>query len=197
MTTDQLRRSLLEHAEEVETGTVQQRLAAVDARVVVLRRRRQVSRLATGLLVVVAVVAALVVVPHLTPATPHVPHGPPQKVLAPPPDLAGDQLPATLTVGKVSYEYYRSIEAPTGWGTFRVTVTASPHPQAIVWATPDGTPGRLVVTLDGHVVSRTRAGQLQIGLTVSPRRAHLVVLHLVPRSPEARMGIAVYRWPQG
>jgi hypothetical protein len=196
VSTEQLERLLRDRAEQVETGPAQRRLAAVDDRVGVLRRRRRALQVVGALGAVVAALAAWTLVPRGTP-TGGVdnPPLPPQKVVEPPPELVGDQLPATVTVNEVPYEYFRSVEGPKGWATFRVTVLARQQPQTVVWATPDGTPGRLVVTVDGDVVSRDRAGQLETGLTLSPRRSHLVTLHLTRRSADSTMGVAIYRWP--
>lgn len=183
--------------DDLSGGSTRQRLAAVDRRVEVLRRRRSTRHTTLGVVLFVIAVAAWIVVPPLLPrpttAGPDLPNVDHRLIEAP--TLVGYQLPARLTVNEVPYEYQRSEESPTGRDLLRVAIPPDRRPQALAWATARGQVGTVVVSVDGNVVSHSPGGTLESGILLSPHRVHLVVLRVVEPTTITRIGLAIYQWP--
>lgn len=203
MRTDELREALAEQADDVDGLGAQERLAAVDRRVAVARRRRRASASLAVSLASVAAVAGLVVVRPLTSGGPDGPLPQPalpsrssENLVQLPPRLVGRQLPPTLRVNDVDYEYFRSENSPMGRDLLRVAIPSDGQPQALAWVSPTSLSGEVVVSVDGQVVSRHPAGSFEFGLLLSAGRPHLVVLRATRPDVSTRLGLAIYRWPQ-
>lgn len=117
-------------------------------------------------------------------------------VVESPPLLVGQQLAPVLRANDVDYEYFRSETSLPGREVLRVAVTSESQPQALAWVSSPGLAGRLVISVDGDVVSRDRAGAFESGLLISARRPHVVVVRATRPNASMRLGVAVYRWPQ-
>lgn len=200
MRIDELREGLAELAARVDGLEARERLAAVDRRVAVARRRHRASVALTVGLASVAAVVALAVVRPLTSVgplpQPVVPSRSSENLVELPPRLLGRQLPPTLRVNDVDYEYYRSETTPAGRDLLRVAVPSDRQPQALAWVSAASLSGQVVVSVDGQVVSRGRAGNFGSGLLVSAGRPHLVVVRATRPDASTRLGLAIYRWPQ-
>lgn len=203
MRIDELREALAELAARVDGLEARERLAAVDRRVAVARRRHRASvALTVGLASVAAVVALAVVRPLVSVGPdgplpqPVVPSRSSENLVELPPRLLGHQLPPTLRVNDVDYEYYRSETTPAGRDLLRVAVPSDRQPQALAWVSAASLSGQVVVSVDGQVVSRGRAGDFGSGLLVSAGRPHLVVVRATRPDASTRLGLAIYRWPQ-
>jgi hypothetical protein len=96
----------------------------------------------------------------------------------------------------VGYVYYSSTESLPGRALLRTTVSASRQPQALVWVSPSTQRGHAVLRVDGQQVARSRAGGVGASVLLSARRTHEVVLRATGGDVAARLGIAVYRWPE-
>ncbi len=200
MRIDELRGALAEQADRVDGLAAQERLAAVDRRVAVVRRRHRASVALSVSLASVATVAAMVLVrPTGTTGTlplPVLPSRSSENLVQLPPRLLGRQLPPTLRVNDVDYAYFRSEASPAGRELLRVAVAADRQPQALAWVSPTNLSGNIVVSVDGQVVSRGAAGSFESGLLISAKRPHLVVVRATRPDLSTRLGLAVYRWPQ-
>lgn len=170
------------------------RLAEVEHRVGLRRAWRRTE--AVGSLVVVTAVAAAVaaVLPSAPPDEAFVPPEP--DMVQPPPLLVGYQLPTVVRVRGVDYEYFRSEESPPGRESLRVAVASNRRPQALAWVSPPALTGRIVLSVDGEVVTRHPAGSFDRGVLLAARRPHLVVVRATKPNVSMRLGIAVYRWPR-
>ena len=107
-----------------------------------------------------------------------------------PPLLAGHPLPPVTRVEDVDYRYYRSEEAPTGYGSLLVELAPSSQPMALMWSTPASSTyvGDVVLAVDGDVVSRGAAGGLESGVVVSAHSAHRVTLRVTHPIPGCGSG---------
>jgi hypothetical protein len=203
MRVDELRGALVEQADRVNGLSARERLAAVDRRVAVSRRRHRASVALAVSLASVAAVAGLVVVRSLGSGgtdgvmpLPVLPSRSSENLVQLPPRLLGRQLPPTLRVNDVDYEYYRSEASPAGRVLLRVAVPGDRQPQALAWVSPANLSGQVVVSVDGQVVSRSAAGTFGSGLLISARRPHLVVVRATRPDVSTRLVLAIYRWPQ-
>jgi hypothetical protein len=120
---------------------------------------------------------------------------PVQDTRQPPPVVVGHQLPPILHLGDVNYDYAQSFESRAGAAHLRLVVPARGHTQAVTWVTPWTLKGKIVVRVDGEVVNRSGPGPLGEGVLLTPGRDHSVVLQATHPLPGARLGLAVYRWP--
>ncbi len=207
MRTDELRALLADRAATVDDDgqpTTRDRLAGIDELVEATRRRRRATSAAGLALAVVAAIGAVAIAPSVLPdPTARTARPEPDRVnpsddpmVQPPPEMSGFQLPGTMTVNDVPYQYLRSEETPLGRDRLLVAVAPSRQPLALAWVTPAGTRGEVRVSVDGEVVSRSRAGGMETGLLLSARRSHLVSLRVTEPGPSTRIGLAIYRWPQ-
>jgi DNA-directed RNA polymerase specialized sigma24 family protein len=197
---DELRRRLVEAAEEVEQIPVHARLAGVDDLVRGIRRRRRAWTAVAGAGACAAAVAAMVLGPGLVSRSagprPVLPPPDPSPVLEAPPSLAGYQPRPVLRLDGVDYQYYRGHESLPGSGRLRVALPASRQPQALAWVSPVALDGQIVLSVDGDVVRRDPAGAFDFGVVLSPARPHVVVVRATRPDVSVRLGLAVYRWPQ-
>jgi len=201
LATPDLATGLLAVAEDVAAAspdgpTIAERISQVEHRVDV---RRAWRRSEVVLSLVVASAAAVAMATTLAGVSP--PPSPPRvdprpDIVESPPLLVGQQLAPVLRANNVDYEYFRSEESPPGREVLRVAVTSNRQPQALAWVSSSGLAGRLVVSVDGDVVSSDRAGTFESGLLMSARRPHVVVLRATRPNASMRLGVAVYRWPK-
>ena len=186
-------------ADGLADPALRERLQPVDRDVETLRRRRRLSTV-VGVCAGCAVAVALaVLVPRLNSYdTPPLPGRPIVRTVEPP-LLAGHPLPPVTRVEDVDYEYFRSEEAPTGYGSLLVELPPSKQPMALMWSTPATSTyvGDVVLSVDGDVVSRGVAGGLESGVVVAAHSAHRVTLRVTRPDPRMRLGLAIYRWPHG
>ena len=109
-----------------------------------------------------------------------------------PPRLAGFRMPPKLRVRSVGYSYFRGEQVDQDRQILRVAVAATPGRQVIGWATSPGTPGQVVVSVDGTVADRSRAGTFAYGVRLTPRQTHLVVVRVTRPQPGKSIGLAIY-----
>ncbi len=179
-----------------------ERLARVDDRAHALRRHRRARSLLATTLAAAAAVGAVSVVPNLVSGAGQPPPVPPTRIVpaprpaVPPPRLLGRRLPATVLARQVEFVYFTSEESDRGAPLLRATVAPSREPQALAWLTPRGQPDRVVVRIDGSLITSSPGGRLVTGLVLAPDRPHEVVLRATRPGPEVRLALAVYRWPQ-
>jgi len=139
-----------------------------------------------------AVVVGAVVVPPLLPRPPASGPGLLEPMVQAPPRLAGFRMPPKLRVRSVGYSYFRGEQVDQGRQLLRVAVAATPGRQVIGWATSPGTPGQVVVSVDGTVAHRSRAGTFAYGVRLTPRQTHLVVVRVTRPQPGKSIGLAIY-----
>ena len=195
MRIDELRATLHERAEEVDDSdgvTVHARNEAVARRVHRVHSRRRAGVAATVALAAAAVVVGLIVVPPMLPDPAPDPVAPNPPMVEAPPRLAGYEMPEKLTVRKVLYRYQRGEQTHEDRDLLRVVVPSSPTRQVIGWSTSPGTPGQVVVSVDGTEVSRSRAGAFESGVLLEPSGPHLVVVRPTSPRPGGRIGFALY-----
>jgi DNA-directed RNA polymerase specialized sigma24 family protein len=179
---------------------LRERLQPVDRDAETLRRRRRLSTVVGVCAASAVALAFAVLVPRLDSYdTPPLPARPVVRTVVEPPLLAGHPLPPVTRVENVDYQYFRSEEAPTGYGSLLVELPASSQPMALMWSTPASSTyiGDVVLAIDGDVVSRGAAGGLESGVVVSAHSAHRVTLRVTRPDPRMRLGLAIYRWPRG
>lgn len=192
---DELRRTLHERAEEVEEGVgVHARIAAVSRRVRATQgRRRGVIGAAVGVAALAVVAGVVVVLPMLPDRAPP-PSGIDEPMVLTPPRLAGWEMPDTLQVRRATYRYLRGEQTQDDRDLLRVAVSTLPHAQVIGWSTTPGTPGEVVVSVDGDEVSRSAAGTFEYGPLLVPDSPHLVVVRVTQPRPGNRIGLAVFEY---
>jgi hypothetical protein len=195
MRIDELRATL--HAQAHDLGGAdpigpQARTAAVAERVRVGSARRHTARFAGIVAASVVAVAGFVLGPTLVPGPAPGPVGPEEPMVQGPPRLAGFPMPTRLTVANTEYGYLRSEQLDQSREILRVAVASSNHRQVVAWATSFSNLGRALVSVDGVVVDRRRAGSFEYGVRLAPGRAHLVVVHVTDPVPGRQMGLAIY-----
>jgi hypothetical protein len=203
MRVDELRDGLAAGADRVrddDPAAVRDRLVQVDHRIEVLRRRRRAVLTAVVSAAAIAVIAGLAAVPGLVPDDtgqgPDRPDGNGFDMVQPPPQLVGHQLPPTIQVNDVDYEYFRSQQSAPGRSRMLVAIAPDEQPQALAWVSSPMIDGRVVVTVDGNRVGNGHPGDLETGLLLSADRSHLVVVRATRPETTTRLGLAVYRWPE-
>lgn len=198
MRIDELRDTLHERAEDVADGVgVQARNEAVTRRVGTLHARRRAGVTASVALVVVAAVGAVVAVPPLLPERAQQIAPPDEPMVQTPPKLAGWVMPAKLRVRKVAYRYQRGEQTHDTRNPLRVAVPPTPSGLVIGWSTTPGTPGQVVVSVDGTEVRRSPAGSFEYGVALAPDFTHLVVVHATRQRPGDRIGLAIFERDTG
>ncbi len=193
---DELRTTLSDQAADLggaEPLGVQARSNAVTRRVATARARRRAGLTATLAFGVVAAAGAVVAVPPRLPHPPPAPAPPDVPMVVTPPRLADWQMPDKLTIARVTYRYERGEQTRDDRELLRVAVASSPVRQAIGWSTSPGTPGQVVVSVDGYEVSRSAAGAFEYGVLLQPDSPHLVVVRATQPRPGHRIGLAVYQ----
>jgi hypothetical protein len=139
---------------------------------------------------------AVILVPRAVPDAVGGPDQPPPgPVVDAPPVLVGQQLQPVMRVNGVDYQYFRSEESPRGRELLRVAVPQDPRPQTVAWMSSKSPSGRVLVSLDGDLVSRSGMGIFETGVVLSARRNHLIVLRASDADASTRLGLALYRWP--
>ncbi|WP_254185316.1 sigma factor-like helix-turn-helix DNA-binding protein [Nocardioides panacis] len=198
LTEDRLRAALAERADGVGEGIgPRARADAVEARVARahLRRRTWVGT-AVGL-ASAAVVVGAAVVPPLLPQAPAPGPGPLEPMVQTPPRLAGWAMPEKVhTQGRV-YRFARGEQSREPRGLLRVAVPSSRDLKVIAWSTTPGTPGRVVVSVDGTVVSNSGAGVFEYPVVLAAGRPHLVVVRPTAARSGDRIGLAIYEPDRG
>jgi RNA polymerase sigma-70 factor (sigma-E family) len=189
-------RDVLRREAEALGGTeplgAQARLGAVAGRVRSGATRRHAAAWAALVAAAVAAVAGFVVAPTLLPDPAPRPFVPQEPMVQAPPRLAGFRMPPKLRVRSVGYSYFRGEQVDQGRQLLRVAVAATPGRQVIGWATSPGTPGQVVVSVDGTVADRSRAGTFAYGVRLTPRQTHLVVVRVTRPQPGKSIGLAIY-----
>jgi DNA-directed RNA polymerase specialized sigma24 family protein len=194
--TAELRARLAAAADGLDQSGVQERLGQVDDRATTGERRRRARRVLTGSLAAVALLVAVVVVPRAVPEAGTGPDQPtPGPVVEAPPVLIGHQLQPVMTVNGVGYEYFRSEESQPGRERLRVAIASDKRPQTVAWTSSRSPTARILVSMDGELVSRGRAGIFETGVVLSAHRTHLIVLRSTDADASTRLGFALYRWP--
>ena len=140
----------------------------------------------------VAAVTAIVVVPPLLPEPPAPSPAPFDPMVRIPPRLAGHVIPLKVTVRMTSYQYVRSQQVDQSRERLLVAVAPAESPQVLGWSTSPGTPGRVVVSVDGAVVRRGSTGGFAYGVVLRPNATHLVVVRVTRPVPGKQIGVAVY-----
>ena len=195
---DDLRATLAERADGVGEGIgARARADAVEARVARAHLRRRTWVGTTVGLVSAAVVVGAVVVPPLLPQGP--PHGPGiiEPMVQTPPRLAGWPMPEKVQAQGRLYRFARGEQTQEPRDLLRVAVPSATYPQVIAWSTTPEMPGRVVVSVDGTVVSRSGAGLFEYPVVLAAGRPHLVVVRpTAPRSGD-RIGLAIYEPDRG
>jgi hypothetical protein len=194
MRIDELRARLHEEANDLAGADPvgpQARAAAVAERVRAGRARRHTARVAAIVAASVVAVAGFVLGPTLVPGPAEL-VGPEEPMVQAPPRLAGFPMPTRLTVANAEYGYLRSEQVDQSREILRVALASSNHRQVLAWATSFGSLGRALVSVDGVVVDRRRAGSFEYGVRLAPGRTHLVVVHVTDPVPGRQMGLAIY-----
>jgi hypothetical protein len=195
MRIDELRATLHEEAHDLGGADPigpQARTAAVAERVRAGNARRHTARVAGIVTAAVVAVAGFMLGPTLVrgPAPELV--GPEEPMVQGPPRLAGFPMPTKLTVANAEYSYLRSEQVDQSREILRVAVAPSNHSQVLAWATSFGSLGRALVSVDGVVVDRRRAGSLEYGVRLAPGTTHLVVVRVTDPVPGRNIGLAIY-----
>ena len=195
MRVEELRRTLQEEARELggtEPLDGRARLRAVDARVQTGRLRRRSLRTALVGAVVVGGIAAFMLAPSAGTGNDEGLPLPSEPMVQAPPSLAGFHMPPKITSGGLTYSYTRGQQVSQNRQRLLVAVEASSARQMIGWSTTPGTPGRVVVSVDGETVNHDRAGRFEYGVLLAPGKTHLVVVR--PEKPQDtfRIGLAIY-----
>ena len=127
-------------------------------------------------LVSAAVVVGAVVVPPLLPRAP--PSGPGllEPMVQTPPRLAGWPMPEKVQAQGRLYRFARGEQTQEPRDLLRVAVPSSTDLQVIAWSTTPETPGRVVVSVDGTVVSNSGAGLFEYPVVLAAGSPHLVVV---------------------
>ncbi|HET9759365.1 MAG TPA: SigE family RNA polymerase sigma factor [Nocardioidaceae bacterium] len=189
-------RDVLRREAEALGGTeplgAQARLSAVAGRVRSGATRRHAAAWAALVAAAVAAVTGFVVAPTLLPDPAPRPFVPQEPMVQAPPRLAGFRMPPKLRVRSVGYSYFRGEQVDQDRQILRVAVAATPGRQVIGWATSPGTPGQVVVSVDGTVADRSRAGAFAYGVRLTPRQTHLVVVRVTRPQPGKSIGLAIY-----
>lgn len=152
-------------------------------------------RVARGAALVVAgglVVAGVVLAPMLVPAPSPQPVLPEEPMVQAPPRLAGFAMPLKVRVRADVYSYWRGEQVDQDREILRVAVAPTRDRQVIGWATSRGTPGQVVVSVDGTVVHRGKAGSFEYGVPLTLEQTHLVVVRVTRPQPGRRIGLAIY-----
>ena len=195
MRIDELRATLHEEAHDLGGADPigpQARIAAVAERVQAGSARRHTVRVAGIVVAAVVAVAGFVVAPTLVPGPAPELVGPEEPMVQGPPRLAGFPMPTKLTVANAEYSYVRSEQVDQSREVLRVAVAPSAHRQVLAWATSFGSLGRTLVSVDGVVVDRRRAGSLEYGVRLAPGVTHLVVVRVTNPVPGRNIGLAIY-----
>jgi len=170
----------------------QDRMEAVAVRVRSGAARRRAAG-ATALVVVAAVaVTGFVLAPAILPDPAPGPFVPEEPMVQAPPRLAGFRIPPKVRVHAVVYSYSRGEQVDQNRRILRVAVAGSRHRQVLAWATSPGTPGRVVVSVDGEVAGRGPAGVFGYGVPLAPGPTHLVVFRVTRPQPGKSLGMAIY-----
>ena len=90
------------------------------------------------------------------------------------------------------YSYWRGEQVDQDREILRVAVAPTRDRQVIGWATSRGTPGQVVVSVDGTVVHRGKAGSFEYGVPLTREQTHLVVVRVTRPQPGRRIGLAIY-----
>ena len=154
--------------------------------------RRRVAR---GAALVVAgglVVTGVVLAPTLVPVPGPQPVLPEEPMVQAPPRLAGFSMPLKVRVRADVYSYWRGEQVDQDREILRVAVAPTRDRQVIGWATSRGTPGQVVVSVDGTVVHRGKAGSFEYGVPLTLEQTHLVVVRVTRPQPGRRIGLAIY-----
>ena len=194
MRIDELREALREEAEDLagtEPLTPRARADRVVRQVQSTGARRRGSFGLALAVAVVAAVAAVVVIPPLLPDPPPAATINDPMVEAPP-RLAGYVMPLKVTVDKVTYQYVRGQEVDQERERLQMPVAASPSRQVLGWSTSPETPGEVVVSVDGEVVSRGAAGRFEYGVVLTPGVTHLITVRATRPVHGRGIGAAVY-----
>ncbi len=162
------------------------RLAAVDARVARIRRRRRASALGTTLAAVAAI--APLVVPPLVHDTAPQPAGHAPAV------LAGRHVPATQTATGFGYHYVQGVQSIPGQQTLRLDVKVGDRPRLVMWAS-SGDIGTLSLSSDqdqyGPEISAAGGFDRYAYLGPGDYTEHLRLTRTGGR-PDDRLALAVY-----
>lgn len=195
MRIDDLRDTLQREA-DVLGGTEplgpQARAAAVTDRVRAGAARRRLGRGAVLVAAAGLAVAGVVLAPTLIPPPGPEPVLPQEPMVQAPPRLAGFLMPVKLRVRATTYSYWRGEQVEQNREILRVAVAPTRDKQVIGWASSRGTPGQVVVSVDGTVVHQGRAGSFEYGVPLAPEQTHLVVVRVTRPQPGKRMGLAIY-----
>jgi hypothetical protein len=198
MNTEDLRSVLREEADRLdgrEPLAPQARAQQVVGRAETSGARRRGGIGAAVAVAAVATVAAVVVVPQVLPDTPLAPPTaapPPDGMVETPPKLAGYAMPQRISVRGTTYQYTSGQQVDQARERLLVAVAPSSSRRILAWSTTNGTPGQVVVSVDGDRVSRSSAGGLEYGVVLRPDRTHLVVVRATRPVPGKRIGVAFY-----
>ena len=184
-------RALAELTGAVPVGDVTGRVREVEHRARSRRTRRRRATVAATLLVLVAVPVATSLWPSASPEPDRTIHG--EQMVETPETLLGRPLPVVLRRHNRDFFFERSEVSASGRSSFSVTLTPTRHEQALTWGSSTDLGGDMLLSVDGEVVDRGRAGQVRSGVVVSGRRSHVVRLRVTEAGDVTRLGIAVYR----
>ena len=198
LTEDEARAALGERADRVGEGIgPRARADAVEARVARTHLRRRTWVGAAVGLVSAAVVVGAFVVPPLLPRPPAPGPGLLEPMVQTPPRLAGWPMPEKVQAQGRLYRFARGEQTHEPRDLLRVAVPSSQDLVVIAWSTTPGTPGRVVVSVDGAVVSNSGAGLFEYPVVLASGRPHLVVVRSTAARSGDRIGLAIYQPDRG
>ena len=183
-TVDDLRSTLEDRARAVDDPGASPRVVAVHARVRGLRRRRRAAAGAVAAVVLAAGVGLAALGPVGGGDGPAPAEGPRT--------VAGQEVPASVTVGGRDYEYADAIEVPTGEEVARVALLPSDELRTVslVGSGLDG--GTVTLRQSSRGVARTLGdGSVQPPVPVLPGESSFSVV-LDDLGPDAEVALAVY-----
>jgi hypothetical protein len=144
-----------------------------------------------------AVVVGAVVVPPMLPQAPAPGPGPLEPMVQTPPRLAGWAMPERVRAQGRLYRFARGEQTQEPRDLLRVAVPSSKDLLVIAWSTTPGTPGRVLVSVDGNEVSNSSAGLFEYPVVLAAGSPHLVVVRSTGGRSGDRIGLALYEPDRG